>query len=211
MRIIDLTHPLEAGMPVYPGTPSPAFKELSSLENQGFREQQITLTTHTGTHLDAPSHIFGNGEDLDGFSVQHFAGPAAVISVNCSPAARITCRDLEAYLPSLHGCDFVLLCSGWSRYWGTEKYYTGYPVLSIEAASELAGLGLKGIGVDMISVDAPDAEDLPVHRIFLEKRIILVENLAHLEKLPAVGFNFFCMPLKLSRSEASPVRAIAFL
>ncbi|MBV5328809.1 MAG: cyclase family protein [Chlorobium sp.] len=211
MNIIDLTHSLEPGMPVYPGTPPPLFQELFSFADQGFRERQITLTTHTGTHLDVPSHILERGDDLDSFSVQHFAGPAAVISLNCSPTTRLAIGDIEAHLPSLRECDFLLLSSGWSRYWGSEKYFTGYPVLSMEAASALAGLGLKGIGVDMISVDDPDAHDLPVHRIFLEKRIILVENLANLEKLPPVGFDFFCMPLKLSRSEASPVRAIAII
>jgi kynurenine formamidase len=82
-------------------------------------------------------------------------------------------------------------------------------VLSEAAAHWLAGFNFKGIGVDTISFDAHDSSALPIHRIFLTKNIVLVENLVNLEKIPVGEFVFCCLPLKLADTDGAPVRAIA--
>ena len=211
MRIIDLSQTIEHGMPCYPGTPGPQFQSLSSIEADGYAEQQLTLSSHTGTHVDLPSHILPGGCSLDDVPLDRFTGNGIAIDLRASAGLTITVGDLQAFEASLKTCDFLLICSGWSRYWGAPEYFEGYPVLSADAALWLAEFQLKGIGVDMISVDSPDSVDFPVHRLLLESGILLIENLADISMLLHCYFKFFCFPLNLAKAEASPVRAAAFV
>ena len=105
--------------------------------------------------------------------------------------------------------DFVLIHTGWSRYWGLVSYNTGYPVLSGNAADWICGFNLKGLGVDAISVDPPQAPGLPVHHRLLKQQMIIVENLNRLQDLPQSGFVFLALPLKIRDGDGSPVRAVA--
>ena len=210
MQLIDLSHTLEAGMPCYPGTPAPVFQSLASLETEGFVEQLITFSSHTGTHIDLPSHILSRGLSLDAFALEQFTGSGVVIDLRSAAGGIITKEMLHPFQPLLLQSDFLLLCSGWSRYWGTSDYYEGYPVLTSDAACWLAGFNLKGIGVDMISLDAHDSVDFPIHHLLLQSGMILIENLADLAPLLHRSFIIACFPLKIFRAEASPVRALAF-
>ncbi len=196
-------------MPVYPATPGPLFQTISSIEEHGFAEQMLTLSSHTGTHVDLPSHILRSGNSLDAFNVERFAGKGVMVDVSGSADGEIS---LEALLPFQHlinVCDFLLLYSGWSRYWGTSSYYKGYPILSSEAAHWLSAHQLKGIGVDTISVDAFDSTLFPLHTLLLQQNILIVENL-HLDmRLLHAPFTFCGFPLKIAGAEASPLRAVA--
>jgi arylformamidase len=211
MRVIDLSQTIESGMPCYPGTPAPIFHPLFSIEKDGFAEQLLTLSSHTGTHIDLPSHIFPEGFSLDAISIDRFTGKGLAIDVRSSANGTITVDMLQAYEAPLKKCEFLLLCSGWSQYWGTPDYYEAYPVLSSDAALWLTEFHLTGIGVDMISVDASDSRDLPVHTMLLQKGIFLIENLANITTLLHRQFVFFTFPLKIAQAEASPVRAVAFV
>lgn len=211
MSIIDLSHRITGEMPSYPGTPAPVITLLYTVQGQGFAEHSVTLSTHTGTHIDAPSHMIDNGRSLDSFTLECFAGSGAVLDLSATEGSLITIETLKRMRKEIEGRDFVLLHTGWARYWGTEQYFHGYPVLSVEAAEWLAGLNLKGVGVDMISLDKPESTDYPLHRIFLEKNTILIENLADLYRLIGREFLFCCLPLKIAGAEASPVRAVALL
>ncbi|NMW20454.1 MAG: cyclase family protein [Chlorobiaceae bacterium] len=211
MRMIDLSQTIEHGMPSYPGTPGPQFQSLSSIETHGYAEQQLTLSSHTGTHIDLPSHILPGGCSLDDLTLDRFTGNGIAIDLRGSVGGVITVGALQAFGTQIEECDFLLLCSGWSNYWGNPEYYEGYPVLSADAALWLTEFHLKGIGVDMISVDAPDSVDFPVHRQLLESDILIIENLADLSPLMHSPFHFYCFPLKIAKAEASPVRAAAFV
>jgi len=207
--VVDLSHIIEPGMPCYPGTPGADFFPISSIEKQGYSEQLLTLSSHSGTHVDMPSHIFQDGLSLDDIRMDRFIGKGMVIDVSGSACGMITVEALDPFSGSISGCEFLLLCSGWSRYWGTPLYYEGYPVLSSDAARWLSGFHLKGLGVDMISVDAPVGKEFPVHSRLLQQGILLIENLAFLAPLLHRSFTFCCFPLKILKGEASPVRAVA--
>ncbi|MEI6756275.1 MAG: cyclase family protein [Chlorobium sp.] len=211
MQLIDLSHNIEQGMPCYPGTPEPEFHPLSLIEEEGFAEQLLTISSHTGTHVDLPSHIISSGASLDAFGIERFAGKGVVIDVRAVSGGIIGTGDLQPFQSIIKECEFVLLCSGWSEYWGSSDYFRNYPVLSNDAARWLAGLGLKGIGVDMISLDQPDSADFPVHRLLLQNGLVIIENLASLLPLMFHAFTFCCFPLKIVKAEASPVRAVAFI
>jgi len=209
MIAIDLSHALEPGMPYFPGTEPPVFSKPFTLASHGFAEQKITMLTHSGTHMDAPAHILEAGATLEQLGLPHFAGSATVLDLTNLAGKVIAKDDLLPFRQQLDGKDFVLLRTGWSYQWGNAAYFSDYPVLAEPAAQWLAGFNFKGIGVDAISFDARDSTALPIHHIFLTRDIVLIENLDHLEKIPAAEFFFCSLPLKIAETDGAPVRAIA--
>ncbi len=207
----DLSYPVQAGMPVYPGTLPVVMEPLCTIEQDGFSENRLEISSHTGTHIDAPAHMLSGGRTLDGYPLSSFDGRALVIDCSSLPGPRITLSDLLPSATGIRGVDFVLLSTGWARFWGHERYFHDYPVLHEDAARWLAGFTLKGIGVDAVSVDASDAENFPIHHILLEAGLLLIENLVSLSSLAGCSFRFTCLPLPIESAEAAPVRAVAYL
>ncbi len=211
MNFIDLSHPFTEDMPVYPGSDPPILTNVATVAGNGYAEKRLTLFSHTGTHIDAPSHVLSEGLSIDALSVTHFAGAACVLDFSEYSAPEITHEDMIACRSSIDGSEFVLLHTGWSRYWGTNAYYTGYPVLSTKAAQWLSQFRLKGLGIDAISVDHPESSGLPVHRILLSASILIIENLNCLNQLPSHHFMMTAFPLRIHNGDGSPVRAVAML
>jgi len=209
MNVIDLTHVIQPGMTVFPGTEPPVFEVGSSIETDGFEEKKITMFSHTGTHMDAPAHIIAGGRKLDQFPIDRFTGKACVVDVSSVEGGKIDVNAVEARAEALREADFVIFRSGWSRYWDSEQYFRGFPVLSPEAAQWLVDAGIKGVGIDMISVDEVDSTDFAVHNILLGADLVIIENLTNLEALPDLLFSFYCFPLKIEQADGSPVRAVA--
>jgi arylformamidase len=197
-------------MPVYPGTEQPSFATPCTLEKCGFVERRIAFSSHTGTHVDGPAHLFREGKTLDQFSVDCFVGKGALLNLAGRSSREIDRKELEPHQRAIEQSEFILLHTGWSVFWGREHYFRGYPVLSTQAAYWIAAFGLKGLGIDAVSVDHEASTDYPVHRILLEREILIVENLANLESLAGSDFVFACFPLKLQEGDGSPVRAVAF-
>lgn len=209
MKLVDLTHPIAPNMPVYPGTEPPVFTTGCSIDEVGFLEKKITLYSHTGTHIDAPAHLIRGHNTLDMLSIEHFYGPALMLNFDNFIAQAIGIKELEPFQDKIEKVDFLLLRTGWSQYWGSEKYFTNYPVLSLEAANWLSSFGLKGFGLDTISADTADTENYPVHKALLQKNTLIIENLTNLMDLPCHQFNFSCFPLSFEDADGSPVRAVA--
>lgn len=210
MNIIDLSHFLEPGMPVFPGASPPAFKAVAAIDTDGFCEKRIALSSHTGTHVDAPAHIVAGAETLDRLPLDSFYGEAFLL--DCISASRhIQLRDLLPHGETIRRHPFLLLHTGWSRHWGDARYFDAYPVLAPEAARWLAEAGVRGVGMDTISPDPVDSLDLPVHNIFLGAGMIIIENLTNLEAVADRVFRFCCFPLKIRAGDGSPVRAVAMV
>lgn len=211
MKIVDLSHMIFPAMPVYPGTPSPAMKTVFCINEHGFLEKQITFCSHTGTHIDAPAHMLEGGKTLDQMPIDRFSGRAFVFDATRISNLVIDVRDLEPFQEALEISDFLLLHTGWSRLWGTRKYFLDYPVLTENAAAWLGRFDLKGIGMDVISADRHDSVDFPVHKLLFDRGMIVIENLNGLDRLLHQRFIFLCFPLKIEHAEGSPVRAVAMI
>jgi kynurenine formamidase len=213
MRLIDLTHSIAPDMPVYPGTEPPVFTTGCSLEEAGFLEKKITFYSHTGTHIDAPAHLLKGYHTLDMLDIDHFFGPAMLLDYSNLASKVIGLRELEPHRDTIEQVEFLLLHTGWSRYWGTDKYFNDYPVLSFEAANWLSNFNIKGFGLDTLSADTADTKDYPVHKALLRRNIIIIENLTNLTNLPNLPdnrFDFSCFPLRFADADGSPVRAVAY-
>ncbi|MGB5160430.1 MAG: cyclase family protein [Thermoanaerobaculia bacterium] len=211
MKFIDLTHGIKPGMTVFPGTEPPVFEVGSSIETDGFEEKKITMFSHTGTHMDAPGHIIPGARTLDEFPIEKFAGKACVVDVAGVETGKVEVEVLENRAEAIEASDFVILRSGWSERWDSDEYFRDFPVLSPEAARWLVDAKIKGVGIDMISVDEVDSTAFAIHNILLGADLVIIENLTNLEKLPDSVFSFYCFPLRIERADGSPVRAVAGL
>jgi len=207
--VIDLTHTMRPGMPVYPGTESPQFVNACGIARNGFAEKKMTFFSHTGTHMDVPAHIIRGGATVDQLSPDRFYGKACMVDVRPKTGRAIDMDMIRPFEGLMRDMDFVLLRSGWSRFWDDDAYFQGYPVLTPDTAAWISVLGLKGLGIDMISVDKEGSTDFPIHRTLLEQDTLIIENLTNLHAVPAASFAFWCLPLKIENGDGSPVRAVA--
>jgi kynurenine formamidase len=196
-------------MPAYPGTESPAILSTSTLEKDGFAEKIIRLPSHTGTHIDAPAHLIKGGAALDSYPLENFRGIGRCVDLSDLPNQEIGLTDLAHLSNLLVSTDFLLLNTGWGQRWGSKAYFEQHPVLSMEAAKWLTGFSLKAVGLDCSSADRFDSASFPIHKYLLGKGILIIENMARLDHLPAGDFRFTCLPLKLAQADGAPVRAMA--
>ena len=207
MHVIDLSHTIHTGMPVHPGDEPANVRRTHFIKRDGFAQTALTLSSHLGTHLDTAAHLFPDAPTLDKLGPNNFTGWGAVLDLTNLPTPFIDQTDL-ARLAELDNLDFALLHTGWSRHWSTDRYYKDFPSLTPTGARFLAGLNLKGIGLDTPSPDPVHAHDLPAHQVLLNHGLVIVENLTNLGELPAEGFIFSALPLRILDGEASPVRAV---
>lgn len=210
MKCFDLTQVISPQMPVYPGTEPPVFTDPCTIGKDGFREKQIRLFTHTGTHIDSPGHVYGDGLFLDQFPIEQFTGKALVIDCKDLMAGdKIHVQHIHSIKDQLDQVDFVIFNTGWSKKWGKEEYFNDFPVISEELADKLSKLNIKGVGMDTISVEPITSTELKIHKILLGQNMIIVENLTNLDILEDEIFTFCCFPLKIRDADGSPVRAVA--
>jgi arylformamidase len=195
-------------MPVYPGTEPPSMDRANTLERDGFLEHRLCMHTHTGTHMDAPAHILPGGATLDSYPADRFMGPAFMIEALDGPPG---IASLRAHEDEIRKSDFLIMRTGWGEKWGSDGYFSGFPVLDVAAADWLCGMELKGFGVDAVSVDPVGDSSLPVHHVLLESGILIIENLANLSMLASPRLVFACLPLHISGADGAPARAVAIV
>lgn len=209
MKIIDLSHEICSGMPVFPGLDAPLIKDIYTIGKNKFAEKSLSIFTHTGTHVDAPAHILKNGKKLDKLPINTFLGKGLLLDFRKLRKEIIEVADIKPYQKKITKTEILLIMTGWYKHWGKNQYFYNFPVLSCDAASYLCTFNLKGIGVDTISIDSVQPISLNNHKVFLDKNIIIIENLTNLHKLINANFIFSCLPLKIKNGDGSPVRAVA--
>lgn len=210
MKIIDLTHWIEAGMPVYPGTESPILEEANTIARDGFAEKKLSLYSHVGTHMDAPAHMLAGGRTLDSYPIASFYGRAVLADFSEKRLARIELADLQPYAQRLQAAQFLILRTGWGERWGSPSYFKDFPALSAGAADWLVQTGVRGLGTDAISIDRIDDPAFPVHQRIFAAGFFAIENLANLAQLPD-AFNLGCFPLAVRAADGAPARVVAWI
>ena len=212
MKVIDLTHVIEANMPVYPGTEPPTLESANTYEKDGFKETKISMFTHTGTHMDPPAHLYADRTTLNAFPADQFIGKALVIDcTSLSEGDAITMEQLIPYGNKVEKADFLLFYLGWDKRWGTDSYFGDYPCIDDAVMDLILDGNYKGIGFDVIGLDPIADENLTRHkRLFKSNDIVNIENLCNLGQCGSDLFRFSCFPLKLTDCDGSPIRAIAW-
>jgi kynurenine formamidase len=212
MRVIDLTHTIESGMPVYPGTEPPILEPANTYDRDGFRETKISMYSHTGTHMDPPAHLFRDRTTLDAFPPEQFIGKALVIDcTSLKEGEPITMDQLSRYGTKAETADFLLFYLGWDARWGSEAYFGDYPCIDDAVLEYILEGSYKGIGFDVIGLDPIADGNLTRHKkLFQTRDIINIENLCNLGLCGNDLFWFSCFPLKIRDCDGSPIRAVAW-
>lgn len=213
MKVIDLTHKIVEAMPVYPGTERPKLEAANTVEKHGFKETLLTMFSHTGTHMDAPAHLFAHRTTLDAFPAGHFIGKGLVI--DCSDLQEgqsITMKHMEGVREKADQADFILFHTGWDVHWGTDAYFGDFPHITEEVADYLINSKKRGVGLDVISIDPISDGSLTIHkRLMADTDIVIIENLTGLGQIGNELFTFCALPIKFDNSDGAPVRAVAIL
>jgi arylformamidase len=210
---IDLSHTITHGMTTYPGLPGPVICDFLSREaSRGkyapgveFQIGKIEMVANTGTYVDSPFHRYADGADLSGLALDSLADLDAVV-VHATGSQAV---DRPAFAGKAVRGRAVLIHTGWDRHWGTDRYLSGNPFLTADAAAYLRDEGAALVGIDSLNID--DLGDLarPVHSTLLAAGLPIVEHLRGLEQLPATGARFFAVPPKVAGFGTFPVRAFA--
>ncbi|MBC7186261.1 MAG: cyclase family protein [Calditrichaeota bacterium] len=204
MRVYDCSVPLHERMVIYPGDP-PFRCELLSDVSQGETStvHQLLLGTHTGTHVDAPAHLFPHAPTIDLLPVETWLGQARVVAVPAQVC--VTAADLRHL--DLNGCTRLFIRTANSLLWASHKHFfvKDHVYLDAEAADYLAEQGLLLVGFDYLSVDQYGDPTLPAHRRLLGRGIPIVESL-DLSQVRPGDYQLVCAPLALTNTEAAPAR-----
>jgi len=214
MKIIDLTLTVSDKIPTFPGSPQPSFIPWENVKEDGYNLELLFLSTHTGTHMDAPYHFLEKGAKIHEISLKKLVSEAVLIKSKKKGGESITKTDIQKFEKKhgkIVGFSSVIFLTGWQRNLQKKYYFTKNPGLSVSAAKYLASKKINLVGIDSPSIDLGTDSKFSVHQIFAKKGILVVENLANLEKIKSSKFHLVVLPLKLKNATGSPVRAIAFV
>ena len=200
--MIDLSRSMRDNMPCYPGDPKMTVKKAKNIEAHGCDVTEISFGSHTGSHVDAPSHMIKGGKTLSDLDLSHF----------CGVAVKVALKDSLDDLLKKFEPDGVILETGWGKNFADPDHYYGdkRPLIPVDFANALLRGRIKFFGCDLPSVDKSGAGAKTIHIKLLSNDIILYENLAKLENLPEkIPFIFTGFPLNIFMADGSPVRAVA--
>lgn len=196
MEIFDVTRPLSAETLVYPGDMKPSFRQR---DEGKYLISDIHMSSHTGTHIDAPVHYLKSGETIDTIHLINLIGKCRVVDVSCA-GSTITAEHLAGKTENITR---ILLKTSFS---GQNQFVEDYPCLSLDAARLITGKGICCVGIDSPSIESYHCNGM-VHRELLGKGCIILE-LLDLSGIPEGDYDMIALPLRLEGLDGSPARVV---
>jgi arylformamidase len=226
MRVIDLTMSITPSIRVYPGSPQPSFIPWSKFDHHGYDSEAMFMSTHTGTHVDAPSHFKPGFASIDMISTDRLVCNAILIRAKKRANQLIEQQDLGNH--HIRQGEAVIIATGWEKRSGRRNYMSENPGLSEQAARYLARKRVNAVAIDCPSIDAGTDSRFTAHNILLPRNILVVENLCNLDKVASSSsssssssgssnnnniptLTLIISPLKLRGATGSPARVLALL
>ena len=214
-RIVDLSHPIDAGMITCPGLPAPEVHAILDRATSAgryapgvaFQIDLITLCGNTGTYIDSPFHRYADGVDLAGLPPERLLDlPTVRIDVTGAASRAI---DADAFAGHDLGGRAVLVHTGFDRFWRTEAYLHDNPFLTPEAVELLVTAGVALVGIDSLNIDSTDDPARPAHSGLLAAGIPIVEHMKNLGAVPHEGARLTAIPAPIRGTGTFPVRVLA--
>jgi len=209
MNIIDITIPLSDKTPVWEGEKGITIKSIDRIDDTSdFNVSRIELGVHSGTHIDAPYHLFKNGITADQIPLDALIGGVQVVGI--SEGISVIDKNCLMNLDIKDGIERILFKTSNSRYWVSDRYSFNrdYIALNSQGARYLVDMDLKLVGIDYFSVSVYDDLIQP-HKIFLDHGVVILENI-DLRQVTLGLYELICLPLKIVGTDGAPVRAILF-
>ena len=214
MKVIDLTLTVSEKIPTFPGSPKPHFIEWETIPKDGYNLELLFLSTHTGTHIDAPFHFVKNGKKIHEIAPERLVNEAVLIKVGKNSNRSISKTDIQNFEQKngkIENGSTVIFHTGWQKNLNKEFYFTENPGLSVSAAKYLVSKKINMVGIDSPSIDLGTDSKFSVHHVLAKNNILIVENLANLNKIKSNNFHLITSPLKLKNATGSPIRAFGFV
>jgi arylformamidase len=203
MQIYDISVPISRDLPCFPGDPPTSVDPVSRLgRGDAANVAHLSLSTHAGTHIDAPRHFMENGTAVDGLPLSLLVGEALVVDMR--GVREIGRPELAAV--ALEGVERLLLKTDNSALWERDGFCGDYSALTEDGAAYLLQQGVRLVGIDYLSIEAFTG-DGTVHRLLLGSGGIILEGL-DLSEIAAGRYELVCLPLKVRGGDGAPARAI---
>ncbi|MBN1541678.1 cyclase family protein [candidate division KSB1 bacterium] len=225
--VIDLTHPIDSGMPHWPGDPPTQLQAVADLLHHGYLLHRLQIGEHSGTHIGAPVHSLADGISVEGIPADRLVLPAFFI------VCRAACRDDRDFLlqpqevrrweqanAPLGENALLLVATGWSDYWRDSRAYLGqtgneglhFPGVAVETAQFLLQeRKIAALGIDTAGIDGGASTTYAVNHLLAENGAYHLENLTHLHRVPATGAWVVVGALPLRGGSGSPCRVLALV
>lgn len=203
MKIFDISLPLNNQTVVYPGNVPLTIDVHHEMPEHATHLSKITMGSHTGTHVDAPSHAVAGAPSLDTIPLETFVGHCRVLDCTKSVGS-VKISDLEQYKIKK---EERILVKTQNSLLGFEKFRDDYIYLDGDCADYLAELGIMLFGIDYFSIKQRGSKDQRPHTSLLSKNIPIIEGL-DLSQVPAGDYTLYCLPLKFTGIEGGPARVI---
>jgi arylformamidase len=202
---IDISVPLSAGLVHWPGDPPANIERIADLAKaDACNVSALSLSAHTGTHLDAPLHFLAGGAGIEGWPPEATVGPCRVLGIRSRAGVGV-----ESLRPHrIRRGERLLLKTGNSAgRWWEEGFRRDFVHLTRDAAGYLADREVRCVGIDYLSVGAATREGEEVHRLLLGASIWIVEGLDLSGVVPG-RYDLVCLPLRLPGADGAPARAL---
>lgn len=209
MRIYDVSVPISARTPTYPGDPGIEIQQWLSLANgDAANVSALCFGAHTGTHIDAPAHFISGAARLDSLDLDTLLGTVQVIEI---PADALSIETSHLASQLIGGLERLLFKTRNSAFWGETngEFHSDYTYLAPEAAQQLVAAGIRLVGIDYLSIEQFESEDFATHQILLANGVVIVEGL-DLRQVAAGVYELICLPLKIvdGSGDGAPARVV---
>jgi kynurenine formamidase len=209
----DLTRPLHEGSDRAGRASAPQVRPVMNLEEHPFAMSEITLSSHVGTHLDAPNHFIAGGEAIDEIPLSRVIGPGVVLDIAGEANTGFGAEELAAGGPEPRPADIVLLRTGWEEMSGSPAYFE-HPYLTESAVAWLIDHEVGMVGMDLITPEMPEKVregefTWPVHNALMSAGILVMENVGNLASLARQRVEVIAAPIPIVGADGAPVRLLA--
>jgi len=208
LRLIDLSLDIYHGAPTFEPDPKTSVVPHLGLNDLGYNITQLSMSSHFGTHLDAPFHFFDDGETAENLDPRRGFGPAHVIDLRHKERKEeIQIHDFASADASIGPGSRIIVQTGWDREYPEPHYFSDQPYLGLDACQWLVQRGVATIAMDMPTIFP--REYIKAHHILLGANVLVIEGLAHLERLSSKEVFLIALPLRLRGRDGAPCRAVA--
>jgi len=206
----DLSVTLETYMPIWPTNPLVDVKPIGTVSRDGYKVETYYSATHSGTHIDTPSHMLEDGKTIDQIGIDALVGEGYVIRPEIT-GTEITLDSIRKVWKDEYNGKIILINTGWDKKRGyTREFQYDFPGLSVETVEFFSQKKPRIIGIDTLGIEPYDHEDFAVHKALLKHNMVFIEDLANLDQLvEGKRYLVAALPIKIKGGSGAMSRVIA--